>query len=43
MPLEMTGIISYLPTWKPTDQELKTCASYDLTSDVPWEPYSLSF
>jgi hypothetical protein len=43
MPLEMSGMISYLPMRKPTDKELETCASYDLTSDVPWEPYSLSF
>jgi hypothetical protein len=43
MPLEMSGVISYLRTRRPTDEELKTCVSYDLTSDVPWEPYSLSF
>jgi hypothetical protein len=43
MPLEMSGVISYLPTWRPTDEELETCISYDLTSDVPWEPYSPSF
>jgi hypothetical protein len=43
MPLERSGMISYLPRWKPTDKELETCASYDLTSDVPWEPYSMSF
>jgi transposase len=43
MPLEMNGIISYLPTRKPTEKELDTCLSYVLTSDVPWEPYSPSF
>jgi hypothetical protein len=43
MPLEMSGVISFLPTWRPTDEELETCASYDLISDVPWEPYSPSF
>jgi hypothetical protein len=43
MPLEMSGMISYLPTRRPTDEELETCVSYDLTSDVPWEPYSPSF
>jgi hypothetical protein len=42
-PLEMSGMISYLPTRKPTDKELEECASYDLMSDIPWEPYSLSF
>jgi hypothetical protein len=43
MPLEMSGVISYLPTWRPTEEELETCISYDLTSGVPWEPYSPSF
>jgi hypothetical protein len=43
MPLEMSGVISYLLTRRPTDKELETCGSYDLTSDVPWEPYSPSF
>jgi hypothetical protein len=43
MPLEMSGVISFLPTWRPTDEELETCVLYDLTSDVPWEPYSPSF
>jgi hypothetical protein len=43
MPLEMSGVISYLPMRRPTDEELETCVSYDRTSDVPWEPYSPSF
>jgi hypothetical protein len=43
MPLEMSGVISFLPTWRPADEELETCVSYDLTSNVPWEPYSPSF
>jgi hypothetical protein len=43
MPLKMSGMISYLPTRRPTDEEFETCALYDLTSNVPWEPYSLSF
>jgi hypothetical protein len=43
MPLEMSGVISYLRTQKPTDKELEECASYDLTSDAPWETYSPSF
>jgi hypothetical protein len=37
MPLEMSGVISFLPMRRLTDKELKTCVSYDLTSDVPWE------
>jgi hypothetical protein len=43
MPLEMCGVISFLPTRRPTDKKLETCVSYDLTSDIPWEPYSPSF
>jgi hypothetical protein len=43
MPLEMNGVISYLPTRLPTEKELAECDSYDLTSEVPWEPYSPSF
>jgi hypothetical protein len=31
MPLEMSGVISFLPTWRPTDEELETCASYVLS------------
>jgi hypothetical protein len=42
MPLEMSCVISFLP-WRIADEELETCVSYDLTSDVPWEPYSPSF
>jgi hypothetical protein len=42
MPLKMSAMISYLPMRRLTDEELKTCVLYDLTSDVPWEPYSLS-
>jgi hypothetical protein len=43
MPLKMSGVISYLPMRRPTDEELETFVLYDLTSDVPWEPYSPSF
>jgi hypothetical protein len=43
MPLEMSGVISFLPTQRPTDEELETCISYNLTSYVPWEPYSPAF
>jgi hypothetical protein len=43
MPLEMSGMISYLPMRRPTEKEIETCVSYNLTSDVPREPYSPSF
>jgi hypothetical protein len=36
MPLEMNGVISYLPMQLPTDKELADCDFYDLTSEVPW-------
>jgi hypothetical protein len=43
IPLELSGMISYLPMRRLTDEELKTCFLYHLTSNIPWEPYSLSF
>jgi hypothetical protein len=30
--------MSYLPTRKPTKQELENCVRYDLTSSNPWDP-----
>ena len=43
LPLELHGIISYLPTRLPTHKELDECARYDMTSQRPWEPYSSAF
>ena len=43
LPLRMRGVISYLPTRKPTKDELETCSRFSLTLDEPWEPYSPSF
>jgi hypothetical protein len=49
MPLRMHGCISYIPTRKPTQEEmvefrlLDSNSWIELTSDVPWEPYSKSF
>jgi hypothetical protein len=38
LPLKLCGVLSYLPTRKPTEQELKNCIRYDLTSPDPWNP-----
>jgi hypothetical protein len=49
IPLSMEGVISYLPTRKPTQEEMTEFRALDstswieLTSDVAWEPYSDSF
>ncbi len=43
LPLRMRGVISYLDTRKPTQQERDTCVWLELTADVPWEPYSEEF
>jgi hypothetical protein len=43
LPLKMQEIVSYLPTRKPTTQELKECEWYCLTSDAKWEPYAATF
>ena len=38
MPLLMQGINSFLPTTKPTLEELETCEQIVLTSEAPWDP-----
>ena len=43
LPLEMEGVISYLYTRKPTQQEMAECEHYVLTSDEPWEPGAARF
>jgi hypothetical protein len=39
MPLLMRGVISYIETRKPTEEELLKCERYELTSATPWDPY----
>jgi hypothetical protein len=41
LPLKMRGVLSYLETRKPSEQELLTCDRYELTSSACWDPYSL--
>ena len=43
LPLSLKGIISFLPTSYPTDEQLKSCSYITLTSAVPWDPYSTAF
>jgi hypothetical protein len=49
LPLALDGIISYLPTRKPTHGEMEEFRSLEpeswieLTSDAPWKPYDKSF
>lgn len=43
LPLQLKGIISYLPSRIPTDIELETCTWIELTSDCEWDPHSNTF
>ena len=48
IPLEMHGVISYLDTRLPTEEELEQYRagqfqSVELTDNTPWEPYSETF
>lgn len=41
LPLLMRGVISYIDTRKPTEDELRTCERYEVTSASPWDPYAV--
>jgi hypothetical protein len=49
LPMGLDGVICYLPTWKPTHEEMPEFRSQDpetwieLTSDAAWKPYSKEF
>lgn len=43
LPLNLDGVISYLDTRKPSLEEWENCDRIELTSAVPWEPYSEDF
>jgi hypothetical protein len=43
LPLLLSGVISYVETRKPTDEELEECMHIVLTSPTPWEPYDDGF
>jgi hypothetical protein len=38
LPLELSGVISYLPTRMPTEDELLQCQHIEITSSNPWLP-----
>jgi hypothetical protein len=39
LPLLMRGVISYIDTRRPTEEELLKCERYELTSAAPWDPH----
>jgi len=39
LPLSLRGIISYLPTRYPTNDEIDKCKWLIVTNDAPWNPY----
>ena len=41
LPLKMRGILMYLATRRPTEQELSRCDRYELMSAINWEPNSV--
>ncbi len=41
-PLKIRGVLSYLQTRRPTDEELKRCEHFELTSPESWGPYDLN-
>lgn len=43
IPLQLDGIISYIPTRLPTSDEINNCLHVILTSSVDWDPYSEDF
>ena len=43
MPLLLRGMISYLPTHYPTEEEQRYCRRIILTSDAEWDPYCDSY
>jgi len=42
LPLRMRGVISYLPTRKPTKEELDKCEHFELTSAQSWHPHNFT-
>jgi hypothetical protein len=41
LPLKMRGVISYLETRKPTEEELLKCPRYEMTAAASWDPYKV--
>jgi hypothetical protein len=43
IPLELTGVVSYFSSHKPSAEELENCRRITLSSDVPWDPNNPSW
>jgi hypothetical protein len=44
LPLQLSGVTSYLPTHKPTPTEYDSCVKYNLTYESPeWDPHTPDF
>ena len=43
IPLRLNGIIQYINTHYPTEEEMQNCHHVVVTSDEPWDPYSKDF
>jgi hypothetical protein len=43
IPLHLNGIIQYINTHYPTDEEMENCHCVVVTSNEPWDPYSKDF
>ena len=43
IPFSLHGCIAHLPIREPSDEELDTCTRFEITSDIPWDPYSEKF
>ena len=39
-PMEMEGVVSYLPSRRPTNDEIADCTRLEMTSDAAWDPRS---
>jgi hypothetical protein len=43
-PLELNGVVSCLPTFKPSQEECDTCDRYELTFETPeYDPFTKTF
>jgi hypothetical protein len=43
LPLQLNGVISFLETRKPTEEEILGCKRVELPSAAPWNPFSTLF
>jgi len=43
LPLQLKGVLSYLPVHYPSEEELTSCPWIELTSDAEWNPTCQSF